>query len=198
MKSNKTLFALLFAAMFTLLFASASFAQDEMKKDDAMKKEDSMKKDDAMKKDGAAMKDDGMKKDDAMMKDDGMKKDDAMMKDDGMKKDDGMAMKDDHRPVVATIEADWCPYCKRVDPVIAALKKDYATKFNFVSFDVTDEKAIAASKTKAETLGMGEFFNNFKGKTSAVVVMKDKKIVFKTYNNDKKSDYIKAFDEAVK
>ena len=206
MKSKKTLFALLFVGIVMLFSASASIAQDTTKSDDAMKK-DEMKKDDGMKKD-AMMKDDGMKKDDAMMKDDGMKKDDAMMKDDGMKKDammkddamamkdDAMMMKDDHRPIVASIEADWCPYCKRVDPVLAALKKDYSEKFNFISFDVTDAKAIAASKAKAEKLGMSEFFDKFKEKTSAVVVMKDKKIVYKTYNNDKKADYVKAFDAA--
>ena len=75
--------------------ASASFAQDAMKKDDAMKT-GMMKKEMTMQecKDHIAMaKKDGMKKDDAMMKKDQtcadmMKKDGAMMKkDDSMMKD---------------------------------------------------------------------------------------------------------------
>ena len=171
MKSKKTIFALLFVGLVTLFSASVSFAQDDMKKDDGMKK------------DGAMMKDDGMKKDDAMMKDDGMKKD-AMMKDD--------------RPIVAIIEADWCPYCKNLNPIIAELKKDYSEKLNFIAFDVTDEKRIAESKAKAESLGLSEFFEKFKEKTSAVVIMKDKKIVYKTYHNEKKADFVKAFADAAK
>lgn len=131
---------------------------------------------------------------DEMKKDDGMKKDDVMMKEDSMKKD---AMMKDDRPIVAIIKADWCPYCKKIDPVVSGLMKDYSEKLNFVVFDVTDAKTIAESKTKAESLGLSEFFEKFKGKTSAVAVLKDKKVVYKTFNNGKRDDYVKAFDEAL-
>jgi hypothetical protein len=77
------------------LSASASFAQDAMKKNDAMPKDGMAKKEMTMQdcKDHMAMaKKDGMKKDDAMMKKDTMcadmmKKDGAMMKKDGMAPD---------------------------------------------------------------------------------------------------------------
>ncbi len=126
---------------------------------------------------------------------DAMKKDEAMSKDDGMKKD---AMMKDDRPIVAVIQADWCPYCKAVEPVVADLQKDYSEKFNFVFFDVTDAKTVAESEAKAEKLGLAEFFSEYKKKTSAVVLMKDSKVVYKTYNNSKKSEYVKAFDKALK
>ncbi|NOT46391.1 MAG: thioredoxin family protein [Acidobacteria bacterium] len=160
MKSKRTLIALFFAAVFTLFSASASFAQDAMKKDD------------------------------------GMKKDDAMMKDDGMKHE-GM-MKEDTRPIVAIVKADWCPYCKRIDPVVSGLMKDYSEKLHFVVFDVTDEKTIAASKEHADKLGMSKFFDEYKGKTSSVAVLKDKKILYKTSNNGEREDYVKAFEKALK
>lgn len=172
MKSNRSILSLLFVAIFTLVSASALFAQEPMKKDDAMKK------------DGSMMKDDGMNKD-------------AMMKDDGMMKDDAMMM-DDKRPVVAIIAADWCPYCKRVDPVVNEVKSSYSEKLNFVVFDVTNAETTALAKAKAEKLGMADFFNEYKGKTSTVAVLKDHKVVYKTSNNDKKSDYVKAFDKALK
>jgi pentapeptide MXKDX repeat protein len=64
------------AALSLSLALTPSFAADDMKKDDGMKKEtmskDSMKKDDGMKKD--SMSKDSMKKDDGMMKKDTMSK----------------------------------------------------------------------------------------------------------------------------
>ena len=136
-------------------------------------------------------KDDGMKKDEAMKKDDGMKKD-AMMK------DDEMAMKDDHRPIVAIIAADWCPYCKRIDPVVKDVMSSYMEKLHFVVFDVTNETTSAAAKETAEKLGMSDFFKEYKGKTSTVAVLKDNKVVYKTSNNGNKEDYVKAFDKVLK
>ena len=136
-------------------------------------------------------KDDAMKKDEAMKKDDGMKKD-AMMK------DDEMAMKDDHRPIVAIIAADWCPYCKRIDPVVKDVMSSYSEKLHFVVFDVTNETTSAAAKDTAEKLGMSDFFKEYKGKTSTVAVLKDNKVVYKTSNNGNKEDYVKAFDKVLK
>ncbi|HQZ97535.1 MAG TPA: thioredoxin family protein [Pyrinomonadaceae bacterium] len=158
MKSNRSILSLLFVAVFTLVSASALFAQEPMKHDD-MKKHDGMKKD-------------------------------SMMKDDAM-------IMDDKRPVVAIIAADWCPYCKRIDPVVNEVKSSYSEKLNFVVFDVTNAETTALAKAKAEKLGMSDFFNEYKGKTSTVAVLKDHKVVFKTSNNDKKSDYEKAFDEVL-
>ena len=166
MKSKQNLLVLFFVAIFAFS-ATASFAQEPMKKDE------------------------GMKKDDATMK-----KDDGMMKDDGMKKD--AMMKEDTRPIVAIIKADWCPYCKRIDPVVMGLMKDYSEKLHFVVFDVTDAKKTAESKEQAEKLGMSKFFDEYKGKTSSVAVLKDKKIVYKTSNNGEREDYVKAFDKALK
>ncbi len=134
----------------------------------------------------------------AIFAQDTMKKDDAMKKDEMMKKDDAMMMdKEDSRPIVAVIKADWCPYCKRVDPVVADLMGDYSEKFNFVDFDVTDEAKIAESMKKAEKLGLSDFFKKFKGKTSTVAILVDKKVVYKTSNNAKRDDYVKAFDKAL-
>jgi hypothetical protein len=97
--SMKSLTKTLMCMGFALAAAGSSFAQDAMKKDDAMK--DGMaKKEMTMQecKDHMAMakKADGMKKDDAMMhKDDAMKKDaacaDMMKKSDGMKKEGAAA-----------------------------------------------------------------------------------------------------------
>ncbi|MEQ1924048.1 MAG: thioredoxin family protein [Pyrinomonadaceae bacterium] len=122
---------------------------------------------------------------------------DAMKSDDGMKKEGAMMM-EDKRPVVAIIAAEWCPYCKRIDPVVKEVMAAYSEKLNFVMFDVTDERTKAAAMETAKKLGLLEFFDEYKGKTSTVAVLKDKKIVYKTSNNGNKGDYVKAFDKALK
>ncbi len=101
------------------------------------------------------------------------------------------------KPVVAIIKADWCPYCKRIDPVVSGLMKEYGEKLNFVVFDVTNDETIKASKEKAESLGLSDFFKNYKGKTSTVAVLKDKEIVYKTSNNGNRADYVTAFDKSL-
>ena len=109
-----------------------------------------------------------------------------------------MMKQETEKPIVAVIKADWCPYCKRVEPVISDLMNEYGEKMTFVIFDVTDDKAIKESMKKAEMLGIGEFFKDYKKKTSAVAVLKNKEIVYKTFNNGNRADYVKAFDSAIK
>ncbi len=121
----------------------------------------------------------------------------AVFAQDSMKKDDAMMKKEDLRPIVAVIKADWCPYCKRVDPVVSELIGEYSEKLNFVVFDVTDEAKTAESMKKADELGLKDFFKDFKGKTSTVAVLVDKKVVYKTSNNAKRDEYVKAFDKAL-
>lgn len=108
-----------------------------------------------------------------------------------------MMKKETEKPIVAVIQADWCPYCKRVEPVISSLMKEYGEKFDFVVFDVTDDAAVKESMKKAEMLGLGKFFKDFKGKTSAVAILKNQEVVFKTFNNNKREDYVVAFEKAL-
>lgn len=123
-----------------------------------------------------------------------MKKDDAMM----MKDDESMMMKfDKELPTVAVIKADWCPYCKNVDPVVMGLMKEYKGKVNFVMFDVTNDKTKAEAMKMAEEYGLSKFFKDNKNKTSTVAVLKADKVTFKTSNNTKESDYTSAIDKAL-
>jgi thiol-disulfide isomerase/thioredoxin len=137
----------------------------------------------------------GVSAQDTMMKKDEMKKDEAMMP---KKDDDAMMMKfDKELPTVAVIKADWCPYCKNVDPVVMSLMKEYKGKVNFVMFDVTDDKTKAEAMKMAEEYGLTKFFKENKSKTSTVAVLKADKVTFKTSNNTKESDYTSAIDKAL-
>lgn len=43
-------------------------------------------------------------------------------------------------PTVAIIRADWCGYCKQLEPTMMELMKEYNGKLNFVMFDVTNKE----------------------------------------------------------
>jgi thiol-disulfide isomerase/thioredoxin len=126
---------------------------------------------------------------------------DTMKKDDGMmKKDDGMMMAkkfDKNLPTVAVIRADWCAYCKEVEPVMMSVMEEYKGKVNFVIFDVTDDSTKAEAMKMANEYGLAKFYKSNKNKTSTVAVLKENKIIFKTSNNTNKSNYTEAIDKAL-
>ncbi len=157
----------------SLMFLACGANAQEMKKDEM--KKDEMKKE---------MPKDSMMKDEKAMKDEMSMKDDKMMK--------------DTRPIVAIIRADWCPYCKKLDPIMETLMADYGKKLNFVMFDITDAKTTAASMELAKEKGLEEFFNENKGKSAFVAILKDGKNVFNSkYKTDKKV-FMEEFDKVLK
>ena len=101
-------------------------------------------------------------------------------------------------PTVAIIRADWCPYCKELEPTMMGLMKEYSGKLNFVMFDVTNKETTAKAAAMAKSLGLSSFFTANKKKTSTVAVFKNKKQLFKTTNNQDRSAYVTAFDKAIK
>ena len=101
-------------------------------------------------------------------------------------------------PTVAIIRADWCPYCKELEPTMMGLMKEYSGKLNFVMFDVTNKETTAKAAAMAKSLGLSSFFTANKKKTSTVAVFKNKKQLFMTTNNQDRSAYVTAFDKAIK
>lgn len=118
---------------------------------------------------------------------------------DSIRKDDQMMMKTNPKnPTVAIVRADWCPYCKQLEPTMMDLMKEYDGKLNFVLFDVTNAETTAKAQAAAKSLGLTRFFEANKKKTSTVAIFKNKKQLFKTTNNQDKSAYVAAFDKAIK
>ena len=103
-----------------------------------------------------------------------------------------------NNPTVAIIRADWCPYCKQLEPTMMGLMKEYSGKLNFVMFDVTNKETTAKATAMAKSLGLSNFFTANKKKTSTVAIFKNKKQLFKTTNNQDRSAYVTEFDKAVK
>lgn len=102
------------------------------------------------------------------------------------------------KPIVAVFRADWCPYCKKLEPVMQELMSEYQGKFDFVVFDVTNEQTTAEAMKLAETKGLSEFFKENKRKSAFVVIFKNSEQIFKAKYDTEKATYIKAFDNALK
>ena len=114
---------------------------------------------------------------------------DAVMKDHMMKSDD-------KKPVVAIVRADWCPYCKELEPKMAKLMEQYGEKLRFVILDITDAETTKNARATAKSAGLADFFEKNKTKPSTVAIFKDKKQVYSTVHNTRSADFIKAFEMA--
>ncbi len=102
------------------------------------------------------------------------------------------------KPTVVIIRADWCSACQKLEPEMMELMKQYGGKLNFVMLDVTNDETTAKAAAKAKSLGLSSFFEANKKTTSTVGIFKGKKQVYKTAMNFNKTDYVSAFDKALK
>lgn len=107
-------------------------------------------------------------------------------------------MPDDQRPVVVFIRADWCPYCKKLDPKMAGLFEQYGDKLKFVTLDITNQAATERSVLIAKEADLAEFFEMNKTKASTLVIFKDKKKVFTLYHSADEKEVAAAFEKALK
>jgi thiol-disulfide isomerase/thioredoxin len=62
-------------------------------------------------------------------------------------------------PMAVLISADWCMNCKIIKPKLQEAYKGFEGKINFVSLDVTDDKAFFKAKHQALTLGVPQLLN---------------------------------------
>lgn len=116
---------------------------------------------------------------------------DKMMKDD-------KAMSDAKNPVVVIIRADWCPYCRELEPKMVKLMEKFGENLNFVTLDITNRETTEKAKATAKAAGLADFFEANKTKASMVAIFKDKKQIFSTEHNTDGGDFTKAFEMAIK
>lgn len=103
------------------------------------------------------------------------------------------------KPVVVDVFATWCAGCKNIESTLSELKEDYADTVNFVVLDVTDKGKVAETEALAESLGLSEFLEANKSKTSTVAIIDpasgDILAIYK--NNPVKDDYTQVLETAL-
>lgn len=102
------------------------------------------------------------------------------------------------KPRVVIIRADWCRACQQLEPTMMGLMEEYGNKLDFVMLDVTNEATTEQAAAKAKSLGLSSYFEANKKNTSTVAIFKGRKPVFKTMKNFNKTDYVAAFNKALK
>lgn len=75
-----------------------------------------------------------------------------------------------NQPIVAMIEADWCPSCKHIKPTLMSLMSKYGKQAKFLKLDVTNERTKAQSAALAKAYGLSAFFNENQSRTSTIGV----------------------------
>jgi thiol-disulfide isomerase/thioredoxin len=111
--------------------------------------------------------------------------------------DDKMMMKGD-KPTVVVIRADWCPYCKTLEPTMKDLMAQYGDRLNFVVLDITNEQTSRESAETAGKLGLGKFFEENKTRSATVAIFDSKKrVIFKAMKSQDREAYVRAFDSAI-
>ena len=98
---------------------------------------------------------------------------------------------------VAVIKAEWCSACKKVEPIMMELMQQYGDRIEFVMLDVSNDESTAQAAAKAKSLGLSNFFEANKKKTSTVGVFKSGRQTYVTAMNYNKSDYETAFNRAL-
>ena len=103
------------------------------------------------------------------------------------------------KPVVVDVFATWCAGCKNIAPTLTQLKQQYSDRVNFVVLDVTDKAKLQETQAKAEKLGLGQFLETTKSKTSTVAIVDPAtgNILAMFKNNPNQDDYTKILDTAL-
>jgi thiol-disulfide isomerase/thioredoxin len=103
------------------------------------------------------------------------------------------------KPVVVDVFATWCAGCKNIAPTMTQLKQEYSDQVNFVVLDVTDKATLEETQAKAEKLGLGQFLEANKSKTSTVAIVDPAtgNILAMFKNNPNQDDYTQILDTAL-
>lgn len=73
-------------------------------------------------------------------------------------------------PLVVITRADWCPACRRIEPVIKKVEEEFRDRATFVYLDLTSDATEAEAAQKVMTLGIDGFYSDNGGRTGVVAV----------------------------
>lgn len=100
----------------------------------------------------------------------------------------------DPRPFVVEVHANWCGTCAALEPTWKRIEAEYGSRARLVVFDVSDRKSIAESRAAADVLGLGAFFEKYKGRTGTIAVLRADRVPVAVMNGEMD---LTAYDEAI-
>lgn len=74
------------------------------------------------------------------------------------------------KPVLVEVYATWCSACQNIKPVMNSLRQKEGNSVHWVRFDVSNPTAAKQSATRAEKLGLSQFFKSNRSQTSLVSI----------------------------
>jgi thiol-disulfide isomerase/thioredoxin len=104
--------------------------------------------------------------------------------------------KEENKPLVVVIYADWCPLCQSLKPTLLKINEEYKGRIRFVRLDVTDSATTAKSKTLARSFGLEQFFKENLAITSLVIIQNPAgHEVFRAVHDNDFEHYAKVLDQ---
>lgn len=100
------------------------------------------------------------------------------------------------RPLVAITRADWCPTCRRLEPVVKRVEQEFKGRATFVYLDFTDDEAQAKAEARAFEAGIHDFYAANVGRTGIVAIFgRDRGVPVRVRSLDSEP-YRRALEEA--
>ena len=107
--------------------------------------------------------------------------------------------KENDKPLLVVVYADWCPYCQKLKPVLALLHERYKNRIHFVHLDVTSQATTAASRQEAGRFGLSSFLDQYQYQTSLVVIQNSARHeIFRAVHDYDFGHYAAVLDEQLK
>jgi hypothetical protein len=75
------------------------------------------------------------------------------------------------RPYVVKLHARWCPVCMATKGIWSQVEDAYAQRVNLLVLDFTNQATTEASRSEANRLGLGPFFDEYAGATGVIAVL---------------------------
>lgn len=72
--------------------------------------------------------------------------------------------------MLVEVYATWCSACQNIKPVMNSLRQKEGNSVHWVRFDVSNPTAAKQSATRAEKLGLSQFFKSNRSQTSLVSI----------------------------
>ncbi|MEE3327545.1 MAG: thioredoxin family protein [Myxococcota bacterium] len=74
-------------------------------------------------------------------------------------------------PIVVKIHADWCGSCKASKATWKRVETELAAQATVIEFDVSDRISYTEALSNAESMGVEEFFQEYRTQTGTVAVL---------------------------
>lgn len=102
------------------------------------------------------------------------------------------------KPIVAVVEASWCPACQKIAPTLQQVMKKNVTQVDWVVFDISSKESAQKAAAQAKAMELDAFFKKYGTKTATVAIIhpETKKVLKVLMAESREAKYAEALKAA--